>query len=343
MNNKQTLSFFETDDACVRSGAGASAIQAHRTCRAALAALMLAAACLLVAPAVRADATDNHDPHEKLNRKIMKLNDGIDFMLLRPVARTYNFCTPHFARQGVRNFFDNLNEPNTLANNLLQGKLKQGGRTISRFVINSTIGVVGIFDVAKHWKLERHEQDLGTTFGVWGLGEGSYHVLPLLGPSTTRDNPWQAIQVVLGVTSFPVSLIDMASQRAAAEDDIKTMDKMAVDRYVFLREAYRQHRNFQIHGEDQGPPPMSQLVLDDAGADSPASAPKAAPAASPGTERGVRNAEKPVAKSVATAPTPPAARTAPAARPRTTESALHGPLDYRPALPQQSGAPGLRN
>lgn len=294
----------------------------------------MVALCLMAAPGARAITPENKDPHEKLNRKVMKLNDAIDTVLLRPVAKTYIFCTPHFARTGVRNFFDNLTEPNTFINNLLQGKLKQSGKTVSRFAINTTIGVVGIFDVAKHWKLERHEQDIGVTFGVWGMGEGNYHVLPILGPSTTRDDTWQVIQVILGVTSFPVSMLDMASQRAQAEDDLQAMNKLAVDRYVFLREAYRQHRNFMIHG-GQAMPAMSQLMLDDDGADEPTAA------ANGGEKNKIAKSTAAATPANAAAPESAPAGTvnAPAAHARTVESAMRGKSGHRPALPQRFELP----
>ena len=128
-----------------------------------------------------------NDPFEDLNRDIFIFNEKLDEKLLKPAALTYRKVTPQFARTGVTNFFNNLEEIDTTINQVLQGEIKYVFNDASRFVINSTIGLLGLIDVASKMGLERHEEDFGQTLGVWGFDSGPYIMIPFLGPSNPRD------------------------------------------------------------------------------------------------------------------------------------------------------------
>lgn len=250
--------------------------------------LRLLAAPALLIPLILAGGTvasakpqdPDKDPHQNLNRKILRFNDGADKIVFHPISKAYNTILPGFVRKGVRNCFDNVYEINVFTNDFLQGKGKQGAADVGRFAVNTTAGILGLFDVANRIGLPHHEADLGLTLAVWGCGEGNYYVLPLLGPSTTRDNSVQAVQMAILVAAWPWSLIDMLSKRAEADESLKRVDALAVDRYVFLREAYRQHRHYLISNGKPAPPPLD-LDTDegDAGPKPPAAAPKRIPTA----------------------------------------------------------------
>ena len=139
-------------------------------------------------PDAVADFKAANDPLEPLNRAVYEINDGIDVVILRPLALAYRAVVPNPARQGVRNLLDNLASPVVLANDMMQGKPKRAGDTFMRLVINSTLGVAGLFDVATGLGYPQHSADFGMTLAVWGLvDEGAYLMLPLFGPSNPRD------------------------------------------------------------------------------------------------------------------------------------------------------------
>ena len=147
------------------------------------AAAVLLAGCAQVPP----NAGENpSDPYERVNRNIYAFNDSIDRAVFRPVAETYVEWTPEWVRTRVSNVVDNLGDPGNAVNNTLQGKVDRGIESLMRFLVNSTFGIAGIFDVADEIGLKRHSEDFGQTLGVWGVGSGSYLVLPILGPSSTR-------------------------------------------------------------------------------------------------------------------------------------------------------------
>ena len=127
------------------------------------------------------------DPLQELNEKTHNLNQNLDQAIATPIAKTYRKVTPDFVEIGITNFTDNIEDLNIALNNLLQGKVKDGFSDIFRFTLNSTIGIAGFFDVASTVGLEKHSEDFGQTLAVWGVGEGPYIVLPVLGPSTLRD------------------------------------------------------------------------------------------------------------------------------------------------------------
>src|SRR5476651_1235063 len=147
-------------------------------------------AAFLAAASLTGCATDpsgQNDPYEHTNRSIFAFDQSIDHAIARPVAVFYNHAVPEFARDGVHNFLGNLDAPVTLGNDVLQGEPSRAGQTLGRLVINSTLGVAGLVDIAARVGIPRHDEDFGQTRGVWGAGEGPYLVLPLVGPSNPRD------------------------------------------------------------------------------------------------------------------------------------------------------------
>lgn len=203
--------------------------------------------------------TDSGDPHEALNRKFYTFNDTLDRNILEPVARTYANVTPDPLRKGVTNFVDNVTYLNTIANQLLQGKVDRFFSDSGRFIVNSTVGIGGLFDPATRLGLVQHSEDLGQTFGVWGGGEGAYLTLPLLGPSSYRDLPSPAMGILLNpltylsaVVTIPVGALAAVNTRANLLDASRIRDQAALDPYTFVREAWRQQREYEIH--DGNPP-----------------------------------------------------------------------------------------
>lgn len=216
-------------------------------------ALMLIALCFIPF-AARADdpVSVSRDPWEGMNRKIFVFNDYVDRYALKPVARGYHWVLPQPVQDGISNVFDNLTEVRTVLNQALQGKPLLALSDTGRFLVNSTVGVVGIFDVATHIGLPQHDEDFGQTLGYWGVPAGPYFVLPLLGPSTVRDtgglggdlfaNPVSEVDHV--PTRNTVTGVGVVSKRA---DLLKSEEMITGDRYQFIRDAYLQHRDFLIH------------------------------------------------------------------------------------------------
>lgn len=219
------------------------------------------AACLAMAPPALAEEAwqdedwaaelDPRDPWEKWNRKVFQVNDALDRWALRPVAKGYQKITPQPVRNSVRNVFNNLSEPKNLANNLLQGKLHAAGVDTSRFLFNSTFGVLGLFDVASKMGLQRNSEDFGQTLGKWGVGSGPYVVLPLLGPSTLRDAPALVPDYYLGPypytepdrARYGMAVVDVVSKR---EELLSAESLVMGDKYRFLRNAWLENREFKV-------------------------------------------------------------------------------------------------
>jgi phospholipid-binding lipoprotein MlaA len=215
---------------------------------------------VLAGCAVRPPDEAANDPLEPLNRAVYKFNDALDRAVLKPLAEGYQDYIPSPLRTGVRNFFFNLYEPFTIVNNVLQGKPGDAAGDSMRLIFNTTFGVFGLFDVATGWGLEPHEEDFGQTFGVWGVGEGWYLVLPLLGPSTGRDVPGLVIEYVFdpifhytsGVPRYTATGLLLISERSELLSASEVLDTAAVDEYLQVREAFRQQRWNEIH--DGNPP-----------------------------------------------------------------------------------------
>ncbi|TRW95275.1 MlaA family lipoprotein [Candidatus Methylobacter oryzae] len=186
------------------------------------------------------------DPYESFNRKMFALNDNIDNYVAEPISNAYKWITPQFMQTGVFNFFNNLKNVNVVINDVLQAKFSQSAEDTGRFAINSTVGLGGLFDVAKHMGLEQNEEDFDQTLAVWGVPQGSYLVLPILGPSTARGIPGAIFDTAANPASYvgmPVQLVSMLNSRASAEGALKFIDEAALDPYVFTRESFLQWRN----------------------------------------------------------------------------------------------------
>jgi phospholipid-binding lipoprotein MlaA len=190
-----------------------------------------------------------HDPFETFNRGIFGLNQFFDTILFDPLARTYNFLVPGPGRRAVRRFFDNLGTPPILMNDLLQRRGRRAGVTSARFVINTTVGVAGLFDPAKAWGLERHDSDFGQTLYTYGVGSGPYLMLPLFGPATARDGFGLAVDMamrpdtwLLGGAFFLVGAGEGLSLRAENVDELEELERSSIDFYAALKSVYWMHR-----------------------------------------------------------------------------------------------------
>ena len=223
-------------------------------CSARIAACFLAVALGLAGVAAHAQDSEPGDPLERANRVSHRFGLFLDKALLGPLARAYVRVTPRAVRNGVTNFIDNLTYPNVVLNDFLQGKVEQGFQDSLRFVVNTTFGLVGFIDVASGMGLERHEEDFGQTLAVWGVKEIAYLDLPVVGPSSVRDVTnvpvaWQTSLIVLADASglaVPVAVLGLMNTRANASAMIEFRDRVALDSYVFSREAYRRRRNHLI-------------------------------------------------------------------------------------------------
>jgi len=207
---------------------------------------------------------DPRDPFEGWNRGVYKFNDKFDDYLARPVAQTYEDWVPREVRDRVRNFFGNLADPFIGINNMLQGKLSEGFDDWTRFILNTTVGLVGIHDVATDFGLEKHNEDFGQTFGRWGAGTGPYLVLPIFGSSNLRDGVGLAADMVtdpLGEVR-PIDLRNSAIATRAVQTraDLlgasRVLAEAALDRYVFQRDAYLQRRRSLVY---DGRPPREKF------------------------------------------------------------------------------------
>ena len=193
-----------------------------------------------------------NDPLEDLNRDIFIFNEKLDEKLLKPAALTYRKVTPQFARTGVTNFFNNLEEIDTTINQVLQGEIKYAFNDASRFVINSTIGLLGLIDVASKMGLERHEEDFGQTLGVWGFNSGPYIMIPFLGPSNPRDLLSRPISSFLSGTfameDNDVKLTLIGIDALETRERLLDAETLIIgDKYIFVKDAYFQSREYEIN------------------------------------------------------------------------------------------------
>jgi phospholipid-binding lipoprotein MlaA len=195
----------------------------------------------------------NPDPWEPVNRAVFRFNDTLDTYALKPVAKGYDRVMPQFLNDGISNVFNNLGEPKNLVNNVLQGKIDDAGVDLARFLMNTTVGVVGIFDVATRMGLQRNDEDFGQTLGAWGVKSGPYVMLPLLGPSTVRDTGGFAIEGLADYsyrgqmdhvpsrnTAIGVDIVDTRAGLLSQERLIRG------DKYRFIRNAWLQNREFKV-------------------------------------------------------------------------------------------------
>lgn len=229
---------------------------------------------------------DPRDPWEKFNRSMFTFNDTLDRAIAKPVAKGYKKVTPQFVRTGVSNAITNLDTVSTIVNGLLQGKVRQAGRDSARFLLNSTLGLGGLFDPASAAGLELNEEDFGQTLGKWGVQSGPYLMLPFFGPSTVRD----AIARLPDQYTYPVNYLEDDSTRLIIRGvdfidlragllDLDAQIERSYDKYAFIRNAWLQRREFQVRdGNVEGESFELEDDLDEPAPEDPApQAPEASP------------------------------------------------------------------
>ena len=216
----------------------------------------LAAAFVLSAANVAIAEENSRDPYEGFNRAMYSVNEALDNVAIKPVAKAYDAVIPLPAKAGVGNFFGNTGDLWIGANSALQGKFGDAGVDIARLLVNSTVGIFGLFDVASEIGLEKHEEDLGQTLAVWGVPGGAYFFWPLIGPRTMRDTfGWLGDSYVDPVRSARTRSIAVRNSlvatrfidiRASLLPADKVIDEGALDKYAYVRDAYLQRRRNQI-------------------------------------------------------------------------------------------------
>jgi len=245
-------------------------------------ALLAGAALLLQAcatpptdPDALAAYEEANDPLEPMNRDIFAFNEAADKYVIRPLAEGYVAIVPAVGRRSVRNFLNNLRSPVVFANDVLQFDLERAGITAGRAIVNTTAGIGGLFDVATEIGLPFHDEDFGQTLAVWGIGEGPYLMLPILGPSNPRDTVglvadgfmdplnWYLDNIGLGYLTYVRAAIDGIDKRASVLDTLDEIKRTSLDFYATIRSLYRQRRIDEINnGEPKpgtpGPSYMSQ-------------------------------------------------------------------------------------
>jgi phospholipid-binding lipoprotein MlaA len=219
----------------------------------------------IVLLSVSCATVDNPDPFEGMNRKVMTFNDGADRMVLKPIAKGYVKITSEPVRRSVTNFYDNFAYPITIINQFLQGKVRLGFSDLGRFVVNTTAGILGLFDVATGLGMEYHDEDFGQTLGVWGVESGAYLVIPLWGPVTTRSG----VGDIASFYTHPVQFIDEDAIRyglfagwaiQTRASLLEAEDLIIGDRYVFIRDVYLQRREFLVNdGEIEEDPFLDSI------------------------------------------------------------------------------------
>lgn len=237
-------------------------------------------ACLFaVALAGCATPSNNYDPLESINRPLYSLNKGIDTVAVRPLAVTWNTIIPEPVQKGVHNFFENIYDLFAIPAAALQGKFEDAGNGLGRVLLNSTVGLAGLFDVATELEIPKSDEDFGQALGYWGVPSGPYLMLPGLGPKTVRDSVDPAIYFAVGPTTYlnPESARYVYIGMNAIDNRAKLLplDKTLAeqyDEYAFIRDTYLQRRWFKVH--DSNPPHPLPMGNDDPdGKDAPPAAP----------------------------------------------------------------------
>lgn len=239
------------------------------------AGLILLLAMVSGCASVPAEQRDPRDPLESYNRGVFKFNQAVDDAVMKPVAKGYKAITPAPVDRGITNFFGNIADVTSAVNNLLQFKLSRAGTDVGRLAVNTTVGLLGFFDVATNMGLPSYKEDLGQTFGYWGDVSSPYMVLPLLGPSTLRDsiglvgdaatNPLFSLKeqrVYWGLIA-----LNVVDKRADLLTAGKLLEEAAVDPYLFVRDAYLQRRRSQIFDGNPPPDPDAEDIWGDDSAD----------------------------------------------------------------------------
>ena len=233
-------------------------------------------------PGARAEYNEANDPLEPLNRKVFGFNLVLDRILIKPLAQGYLRAVPRPARDSIRNFLSNLNEPLVFGNNVLQGQFRRAGATAGRFVLDSTVGLAGLVDVGRRHGLQKQTGDFGQTLFAWGLPDGPYLVLPVLGPSNPRDAVGLGIDSYLNPYRYVVenndnptllaygpAILGGVDERSRSIDALDAIEREAVDYYASLRSLYRQNRAAQLRGNEALPTPGQGTFYEDPGAAAP--------------------------------------------------------------------------
>ncbi|WP_342642566.1 MlaA family lipoprotein [Rhodoligotrophos ferricapiens] len=205
------------------------------------------------------DVTQAPDPFEPVNRASLQVNLAIEKVIFRPVNTVYRTIFPAPVRTGLANAYANSRSPIIFVNDILQGQPQRAGRTLLRFIINSTVGVGGLLDVAAANGIHRHSEDFGQTLGVWGVKNGPYLVLPILGPTTFRDGVGSAVDIITDPLFWLFGGIDDTTTEGWAytgaamvigfdtgRDDLEELQRTSIDFYAALRSAYLQHRQSEV-------------------------------------------------------------------------------------------------
>jgi phospholipid-binding lipoprotein MlaA len=206
----------------------------------------------LLAGGVHAEDKKNVDPFEPMNRALFEFNNQLDRFFLRPVAVGYDYVMPGFAKRGVGNVFANLYDVNAALNAVLQGRFKGALQDSGRFLVNSTIGVVGLFDVATPMGIPVYRTDFGQTLAIWGLDSGPYVMVPLFGPRTMRSGVGTMFDTVMSVPAYIDNVAlrntlwgtELISARASL---LSSDELLSGDQYIFVRDAYLQYRDALVN------------------------------------------------------------------------------------------------
>ena len=249
----------------IRAARRAGRLRAKQFARALLLGLLLLCAGCASSSSdpARADGADSdNDPAEGVNRAIFKANLAADHAVMRPVAQAYTDHVPEAVQNGVHNVVQNLKEPAVALNDLLQGNVKQAWHSAQRLAVNTTVGAAGMMDIAAKWGLPPHKADFGQTMAVWGVGEGPFVELPLLGPSNPRDAVGTVVDLALNPLNFvggaPATIAgattggaNFVDKRAEHLHDLDELERNSLDYYAALRSVYRQHREAEITAAKQ--------------------------------------------------------------------------------------------
>lgn len=222
--------------------------------------LAVIALCVTLAAGCTMRVANPDDPLERYNRAMFGFNETVDRAAIRPVAEAYDATMPPPVRTGVGNFFGNVGDVWNGVNNLLQGKFREGLSDGARFGLNSTLGILGVFDVASEFGLPKSDEDFGQTLGRWGVGEGAYFVVPFFGPRTVRDAAVLPIDMygdnVWGVSDVAarnsLTALRLVHGRANLLGIDKTLEEGTLDKYSYARDFYLQQRRYRVH--DGSPP-----------------------------------------------------------------------------------------
>jgi phospholipid-binding lipoprotein MlaA len=274
------------------------------------AALCPAAGCVTYPPGWSVEEK-GRDPYEGVNRGIFGFNRGVDRWVLEPLATGWDFIMPDPVERSIDKFFTNLQFPRRLLANLGQGEVVHAGSELGRFLLNTTVGIVGLFDPATHLGMQLYDEDFGQMFGRWGIPAGPYWVIPIFGPSNPRDGLALPFDMVLDLrNASPVpgpGLLAAINTRSLLDEQIEAAEEAALDLYVATRDAHIERRAALVRNEDVGDSAVSGRartddlyvidIEDPAGGrkpapDAPADAPAEAPAETPGSEAAPPPAEE---------------------------------------------------